>query len=77
MKYISGNPARIELTRRNLQTLLDKLDDPNSLRTLQKQEERGTGDAWIIVTAVEDDEHYQSRGYGAGTVYMPTSGEVR
>lgn len=61
----------LELTRRNLQALLDKLDDPISARTLTKTDEGG----FIIVRAVEDDEHYSDRAPGA--VYMPSTGETR
>lgn len=59
----------VELTRRNLQALLDKLDDPLSNRTLIDGESR------IAVKAVEDDEHYSKRA--PGTVYMPSTGEYR
>lgn len=72
MKYVAGPPAQLELTRRNLATLLAKLDDPASARTLVKQEDRDDGDAFITVTAVEDDAHYAARA--PGEVYMPTRG---
>lgn len=72
MKYIvdghEGLPV-VELTRRNLITLLDKLDDPNSQRMLID------GGHSIAVRAVEDSEHYKRRP--PGVVYMPTSGELR
>lgn len=61
----------LEMTRRNLQALLDKLDDPRSWRTLTKTDEGG----FIIVRAVEDAEHYADRTPGA--VYMPSTGKVR
>lgn len=67
MKYISrhmGLPT-LELTRRNLETLLAKLDDPASARELIDPENK------IIVKAVENDEHYANRR--PGVVYMPTS----
>lgn len=63
----------LELTRRNLQALLDKLDDPHSARTLGK-----TGEdlkSYIFVKAVEDSEHYSDRA--PGEVYMPSTGETR
>lgn len=62
MKYIpvgmfDGLPT-VELTRRNLQTLLAKLDDPSSARTLIDPD-------WIIaVKAVEDEAHYETRPPG-------------
>lgn len=71
MKYIEGGgdyPV-LELTRRNLVALLDKLDDPLSSRTLIDGERR------IAVRAVEDVEHYADRQ--PGVVYMPTTREVR
>ena len=46
----------VELTRRNLVTLLAKLDDPESVRTLMK-------DGWSVM-AVEDEEHYFDRPHG-------------
>lgn len=58
----------LELTRRNLETLLAKLDDPLSARTLLE------GETGFAVTAVENDEHYANRA--PGTVYMPSSGET-
>jgi hypothetical protein len=63
----------LELSRRNLQALLDKLDDPLSARTLSKMSEDGA--LFLTVKAVEDVEHYADRAPGA--VYMPSSGEVR
>lgn len=49
----------VELTRRNLQILLEKLDDPQSVRTI------GDPDWKILVRAVENDEHYANRAPGA------------
>lgn len=59
----------LELTRRNVQTLLDKLDDPKSNRALVDP------DGQIVLRVVEDDEHYSLRP--AGAVYMPSTGEYR
>lgn len=67
MKYIDGDMPVLELTRRNLETLLAKLDDPFSARMLVD------GDQKIAVRAVENDEHYADRP--PGRVYMPSSGE--
>jgi hypothetical protein len=47
----------IELTRRNLEILLAKLEDPESARTITKVDHEGT----IVVHAVEDIEHYADR----------------
>lgn len=74
---VDGGLHRLELTRRNLQTLLDKLDDPLSKRTLVDRDWQITVIATeaIIVEAVEDAEHYSDRP--PGTVYMPTKDEYR
>jgi hypothetical protein len=61
MKYIRNGEYQtpvVELTRRNLQALMDKLDDPESARTLIDR----TG--VIAVKAVEDHEHYIARAPG-------------
>lgn len=50
----------ITLSRRNLQGLLAKLDDPTSLRTLLKIE-KGVR---LYVEAEEDEEHYRDRPEG-------------
>jgi hypothetical protein len=67
-KTETGVPL-LELSRRNLQALLDKLDDPKSARMLVDP------DRLIAVVAVEDDEHYSDRA--PGVVFMPSSGEIR
>ncbi len=59
----------LELTRRNLETLLAKLDDPISKRALID------GDHTILVVAVEDSDHYKTRE--PGVVYMPSTGEFK
>lgn len=64
MKDAGYGRARVELTRRNLETLLAKLDDAMSVRTLAKQEDVEQGDAWIEVVAVEDEAHYSDRAPG-------------
>ncbi len=72
MRYIAKTEAgmpMLELSRRNLQALLDKLDDPKSARMLVDP------DRLIAVVAVEDDEHYSDRA--PGVVFMPSSGEIR
>lgn len=71
MKYLEGKAGSLpvlELTRRNLLGLLEKLDDPNSARTLIDGENN------IMVRAVEDSEHYKTRPPGA--MYMPSSGQT-
>lgn len=68
MKYIPGDIPTVELTRRNLEVLLQKLDDPLSNRTIID------GDNRIYVRAVENDAHYSDRE--PGEMYMPTAGVV-
>lgn len=58
MKYIDGPIPIVELTRRNLETLLAKLDDPNSRCTI------ADGEGNVFVKAVENDEHYIGRAPG-------------
>lgn len=65
MKYI-GEEFTVELTRRNLEVLLAKLDDPASARTICD------GPTDFRVRAVENEEHYSDRA--AGMMYMPTEG---
>lgn len=71
MKYLPrsdhGVPV-VELTRRNLEVLLAKLDDPGSARTIID------GEHHIAVRAVENDDHYHDRA--PGVMWMPTTREV-
>lgn len=57
----------LELSERNLRTLLEKLTDPNSQRTLMDPDRR------IFVKAVDDVEHYSDRPAGI----MLTNGEFK
>lgn len=68
---LNGHAVYIELTRRNLLALLDKLDDPLSVRTLGKD---GDG-CYALVKAVEDSEHYADRA--PGLIYKPSSREYQ
>jgi len=71
MRYVASVDGRmpvVQLTRRNLLTLLAKLDDPLSARTLIDP------DGMIAVTAVPDNHHYGDRP--PGEVYMPSTGET-
>ncbi len=65
MKYIDdeGGLPTLELTRRNLETLLEKMDDPRSARTLIDSQRR------IAVRAVENDEHYAAENRTPGLTY--------
>lgn len=85
MKYVSmtdpSNPTSfpmIELTRRNLEILLEKLDDPASARTIFK-DDPDLPYPWngFAVRAVENDEHYAAEDREPGTMYMPTTGEYK
>lgn len=51
-------PLELQLTERNLRTLLEKLTMPDSARTLIDPEEL------IAVVAVPDHEHYAERAPG-------------
>lgn len=77
MKYIPNEYSQghdlLVLSRRNLEALLEKLDDPLSQRILMRNSEDGQRQIWV--KAEEDDEHYGERQ--PGPVYMPTSGETR
>jgi hypothetical protein len=59
-------PEGIELTRRNLEVLLAKLDMPGSARTLIAPE----SDFWV--RAVENETHYTGRDSGV----MLVNGEI-
>ena len=69
MKYIKNGQGlpTLELTERNLRSLLEKLSDPHSVRTLMDP------DMTILVKAVPDEEHYSDRD--PGPVY--TNGEYK
>lgn len=71
MRFIyDTEPPVLELSRRNLAALLAKLDDPLSVRTLRSP--GLPGEPEILVTAVEDAQHYGDRP--AGDVCMPSAG---
>jgi len=58
-------PARVFLSRRNLETLLNKLNRPGSARTIIKRDslhaEYPQSHDVIYVTAVEDFNYYADR----------------
>jgi len=62
MKLVNG---RIILSRRNLLSLLHKLDDPDSQRTIFKNvlTEEGTIQT-LIVSAQDDEAHYRDEAPG-------------
>jgi hypothetical protein len=61
-------PARVFLSRRNLLTLLNRLDSGSSPTTIMKCDdvhpEYPQSHSAIYVTAVEDDEYYTDREPG-------------
>lgn len=76
MKFIAAEDneyARplIELTRRNLEILLLKLDDPLSARTIIKDGHavRAIESDDYVVRAEENDEHYQAEGRIPGEMF--------
>ena len=62
------NYVRLFLSRRNLLTLLRKLDNPDSVKTIVKQDMEHPNYAqthqYILVTAVEDEDYYSDREPG-------------
>ena len=55
------NGARVTLSKRNLQTLLNKLEREDSHRTLFRITEAGN----LVVVAEPDEKHYADRKPGA------------
>lgn len=72
---IDGATARVTLSRRNLLTLLAKLDGHpgESKRTIYRTNDEGET---LVVTAEEDDAHYGARGYGPGAMHPETEKEI-
>ena len=71
MKYVECGPTglpTIELTRRNLMSLLAKLDGnpPNSACTLIDPDDQ------VAVKAVENAEHYEAEGRAPGPMHEAT-----
>jgi hypothetical protein len=56
----------IELTRRNLEILLAKLDDPDSVRMIVKEDRIGR----VVVRAVENEAHYEAEGREPGPMLL-------
>lgn len=61
--------VRLYLTRKNLETLLTKLDNPLSARTIIKSDTEHpvyplTGTDSVIITALENFEYYTDREAG-------------
>ena len=65
-----GEVPIVELTRRNLEVLLAKLDDPLSQRTLIDP------DGIIAIRAVENDAHYKAENRVPGEMFMPSAGVI-
>lgn len=66
MDITSITPITVRLSRRNLQTLLNKLDRPGSRRTLVRATDHGV----LVVIAEDDDTHYGDCPYRTpGPVY--------
>lgn len=62
LEILPGGSIKVVLSRRNLLTLLVKLDEPDSHRTLYKLMD-GPG-SYFIVTAEEDSDHYINHSAG-------------
>lgn len=74
MEFVNHGDDRytLELSRRNLEILLAKLDDPLSARTITKL--GADFKSRVTVKAVENEEHYSDRQ--PGEMYMPSTGET-
>lgn len=57
---VKGDWVEVTLSRRNLRTLLLKLDQPSSQKTLFKL----CGDKALMLKAEEDDIHYKDEAPG-------------
>jgi hypothetical protein len=71
---IDGNRIRVTLSRRNLRSLLAKLDGcpPASARTIEIESDIG----WLSVSAEEDELHYGIRGFGPGPMHSDTEASL-
>ena len=72
---IIGSTTYVTLSRRNLLTLLAKLDGKpmKSACTISKDE----GDHYLYVIAEEDDVHYNRPEGGPGEMHPDTEEEIR
>jgi hypothetical protein len=72
---IDGFQTRVTLSRRNLKTLLAKLDGfpKDSACVITKTDD---GDHYLIVRAEEDEVHYGKRGYGPGPMHPTTERRI-
>jgi len=73
---IDGMTTQVTLSRRNLLTLLAKLDGKpfKSACTITKTDD---GDHLLIVKAEENEAHYSARGYGPGEMHPETEQAIR
>jgi hypothetical protein len=73
---IDGFITRVTLSRRNLKTLLAKLDGfpKDSACEIAKTDD---GVYYLMVHAEEDEAHYGSRGYGPGPMHPKTEGKIK
>jgi hypothetical protein len=60
IKRLNDQGVHITLSRRNLETLLSKIDRPESARTIGRQTDKGA----VWVTSEPDEYHYQGREPG-------------
>lgn len=66
MEHTPNGSIVVTLSRRNLRTLLNKLDRVGSARTLFITMD--DNDGFLLVRAEEDAEHYMALGRGPGYV---------
>lgn len=71
MRYeIKDNAVHVVLSKRNLLTLLAKVDDPASAGTLVKQDGELDNPILLVVSCESDETHYNERTDGpAGRVH--------
>ncbi len=66
--------TELVLSRRNLESLLTKLDHPGSAKTIYYDDpEHGR----LIVVAEDDDEHYKKKGTTPGAMHPQTESDIR
>lgn len=65
--YPELNIVYLTLSRRNLKTLLLKLDEPDSQRTLVRHQ--GDGKPSLVIHAEDDEAHYTNRDVPAGEMH--------
>ena len=74
LEVVGAQLAIVRLSRRNLLSLLTKLDWPESARTLAKVDDEGG--PVLICIAEEDGLHYGQRSYPPGSMHPRTERDL-